>query len=675
MALVKLDFQPGINKENTSYSTEGGWEDSDKIRFRAGKPEKIGGWDKYLNIAAVGVARKLHIWRTLDGTIYLAIGTNEKFYVETGGQLIDVTPIRQTHVSTATDNCIQTDGSTTTVIVNITSHSCEDGAYVTISGVSGTVGGVPASEINVEHKITYLTDDSFSITVSTASTSAVAAGGGTAIEVECQINPGRVSGLYQYGFGAGTWGLSTWGTARTSGSAINLEPALWSVANWGEDLIINRRGDAVWIWDATDPLARATQITQAPHAVNSIVVTQDRHLVCFGCNAPATGVASDPLDTMHIRWCSQEDYTDWTPTATNTAGDQLLTGGTKIVGASTTEGQTAIWTDDDMHSMQFIGPPYTFGFQQIGSSTGLIGPNAWVSYNNALFWMGENSFYTYQGGVQAMPCSVHKYVFDSITDVHKSKVFATLDRDNHEITWYYPADSIETTNLNGAISDSATTISVDTTAGFLYEGTLLIGTEYISYTGKTDASFTGCTRGARGSTAVAHDTEATVTPDAGEWSTEPYHYVTYSILEKIWWVGRLERTAWVDKGALKYPIACSTNGYLYQHESGVDADGEPLVARIESSDFDLGEGDNMMFIHRVIPDFTLTGVVHLNLNTRYYPLSPQVKETITQVTTSTTKIDTRIRGRQMSLAIKSDDVGADWKYGSTRINQRPDGRR
>ena len=674
MALVKLDFQPGINKENTPYSTEGGWEDSDKIRFRSGKPEKIGGWDKYISDAVVGIVRKLHVFRVLDGTIYLAVATTEKVYIESGGTLTDITPIRATISSTDSDNCLETTSGSTTVTVNITAHGITDqGAWVTFSGAT-TIGGIPDSEINAEHKVTYVDDDTFTFEVSTSATSTVASGGGTSIDVDCQINIGSASGAFAYGWGAGTWGLSTWGTRRPVGG-IELEPTLWTFANWGEDLVLNRRGDSVWIWDASSPATRATQITQAPYKVNRVLVTQDRHMVCFGCNEAGTANSSTALDTLQVRWSSQEDYTDWTVTSVNTAGNQLLTGGTRITGVAAIEGQTIIWTDDDIHSMQFVGPPYTFSFQQIGTATGLLSPNAWAAYNNAVFWMGENSFYVYAGGVQAMPCTVHKYVFDGLSTTQRYKIHAALDRDNHEITWFYPAESVEDTQLNGAITTSDTTITVSTTAGFLTSGSIQIGSETIDYTGKTDASFTGCTRGARGTTVSAHADKADVAQADNTWSEEPYHYVTYNLTDKLWWVGNLERTAWVDKGALSYPVAAGTDGYLYSHEKGTDADGEPLVARIESSDFDLGEGDNMMFIHRVIPDFTVTGEVDLKFLTRYYPLSDQVNETVGTVTSTVRKIDTRIRGRQMSLVIESDQLGDDWKYGSTRIDQRADGKR
>ena len=670
MALLKLDFTPGVNKENTPYSNEGTWVESDKIRFRAGKPEKIGGWEKYLPDQVVGIVRALHVFRTLDGTIYLAIATNEKVYVETGGLITDITPIRETQ---ALSSALATTSGSTTVVVTDVSHGCDDGDWVTISGAAA-VGGVPAGEINDEHKITYIDADSYSFTVTTAATSTVSSGGGASISAAYQINIGPSSGIYQYGWGAGGWSAGTWGTPRSS-SNIVLEPRTWTFENWGEDLVFNHAEGSLYVWDATNPYNRGTRIDEAPHKVFTFTVTKDRHMVCFGCNQPGTANANTPIDEMQVRWSTQEDYTDWTPGVEDTAGDQLLTGGTRITGAANIEGQTIIWTDDDVHSMQYIGPPYTFGFQQVGTATGMISPKAWVAYNNSVYWMGENGFYKYQGGTAVQPCTVQRYVFEEFDEQQRMKTFTSLDRENHEITWFYPAESQEDTKLNGALTTTDTTIYVDSTAGFIDQGAIQIGAETIEYTGKADSKFTGCTRGARGTTAIAHDDESVVSNPDTTWTNEPYHYVTYNVLENIWWVGLMERTAWVDRGALKYPIAAGTDRYLYEHEKGYNSDGDPLVSRIESADFDLGEGDSLMFIKRVIPDFTVTGHVDLRMRTRYYPGSSQVKETIGIVNPTTEKIDTRIRGRQMSLVIESDGVDDNWRYGATRIDQRSDGRR
>lgn len=671
MPLLKLDFQPGINKENTPYATEGGWEDSDKIRFRAGKPQKIGGWEKYLPTQLIGAPRALHIWRALDGTIYTAVATNEKVYIDTGGLYTDITPVRETQ---ALSGAFDTTAGSATIVINDVAHGADDGAYITISGAA-TTDGIPDTEINAEHQITYIDADSYSITVTTTASAGVTGGGGASISVEYQINPGPIDGINQFGWGAGAWSASTWGTSRAS-AGISLTPRTWSVATWGEDLILNPWGEGVYVWDATYPTTRATQITEAPHKVSLVTVTKDRHLICFGCNQAGTANANTDLDTLLVRWCSQEDYTDWTPRIDNTAGDQLLTGGTEILACANVESQTIIWTDEDMHSMQYIGPPYTFGFQQIGTSTGIVSPNAWTAYNNTLFWMGQNAFYVFSGGVSSMPCTVQKFVFDDLSAAQQRKVFAGLNREYHEISWFYPTETVEDTELNGSLNATDTSIQVATTAGFPESGELQVNSERITYTGKTDTRFTGCTRAYAGTTAAVHADASTIGMFASTPALEPCRYVTYSILEQTWWVGRLERSAWKDKGAKEYPLAATRQGYVYNHEFGFDADSDPLVAYIESSDFDLGEGDQMIFIHRVLPDFYIDGgSVDLKFRSRYYPLSPQVNETVGNVSASTTKLDTRIRGRQMAFRIESDDVGDSWKYGSTRIDQRPDGRR
>lgn len=671
MAYAKLNFRPGVNKENTPYTQEGGWVDSDKIRFRSGKPERINGWEKFLAQTTFGTPRASHVWRALDGTIYLALATESKVYIEDGGTLQDITPIRE---SQSLSNCFATTSGSNTITVTDTAHGADDGAFVTFSG-SAAVGGIPDTEINAEHQITYVDANSYTITVTTNATSTVAAGGGASITADYQLNPGALDGVFQYGWGAGAWGAGTWGTPR--GSGIPLDPLTWSLASWGQDLIINPRGGSVYRWSPATANNRAARIDEAPRKVNFVLITKDRHMVCFGCNQPGASGASSDLDAMQIRWSSQEDYTDWTPTAINTAGDQLLTNGTEILSAANTESQVLVWTDEQVESMQFIGPPYTFGFQQIGTSAGIVSPHAWVAYNNVIYWMGDNAFYVFQGGTSVLPCTVQKFVFDAINQQQKRKIFAGLDRENHEITWYYPTATLEDTTLNGALSASATTIQVANTAGFPSAGTLYLNGETVTYTGKTDMSFTGCSRGAVGTTPTTHPDKTAVSGYAGAapQATEPCRYVSFNVIDQLWWVGRLERTTWEDRGALKNPLATDRNGQTFNHEIGDDADGEPIVAFIDSGDFDLGEGDSMMFIDEVIPDFTVQNNVKLYFKTRYYPLSDQVREYIGVVYPDTLKIDTRIRGRQMAFRIESNEIGDYWKYGSTRVNQRTDGKR
>ncbi len=668
MAYQKLNFRPGVNKENTPYTQEGDWVESDKIRFRSGKPEKMGGWQRYIDDRLFGTPRASTVWRVLNGTIYIAFATEFKVYVESGGQLTDITPVRKT--STLTDP-VETESGSTTLTITDTAHGADDGAFVVISGAD-SVGGVPADEINAEHQVEVVDADTYLITVATEATSSATGGG--SLEAEYQINPGVADSVFQFGWGAGAYGVDSWSTARDEG--VPIRPRLWSLQTFGEDLIINPRGGSVYIWDASFPEARATQIINAPHKSNLVLTTKDRHLVCFGCNLPGEDNAATPLDAMQVRWSQQEDYTDWTPTSTNTAGSQLLTSGTEIVAAANTESQVIIWTDDKVESMQFIGPPFTFGFTQIGTSAGIVSSRAWSAYNNVIYWMGENAFYVFQGGTSILPCTVQRFVFGELNIQQKDKVFTALDRENHEIIWFYPTEEVEPTALNGDISASDTEILVENTAGFSRDsGSIQIGDEIINYSGKTDTRFFGCERGRRGTVARNHADEAVVSDPDNTGNQETSRYVSYNIIDNLWWVGRLERTSWVDRGALEYPIASDCCGFLYNHEIGRDADGDPMVASVLSADFDLGEGDKLMFVRRFVPDFFVEGNVNVRMRTKYYPLSDFVQEAIGDVGPNTTRIDTRIRGRQLALRLKSKGVGDYWKYGDVRIDQQPDGRR
>ena len=668
MAYQELNFRPGINKENTPYTQEGDWVDSDKIRFRSGKPEKIGGWQKYVDDRLFGTPRASTVWRALSGTIYTAFATEFKVYIEAGGRLSDITPVRAT--SSLTDAVSTTSGSTTLTVTDA-AHGADDGAFVVISGADA-VGGVPANQINTEHQVEVVDANTYLVTVSTAATSDDTGGG--SFQAEYQINPGLSDSVFQFGWSAGEFGVDGWGTKRDEG--IPIRPRLWSLQTWGEDLIINPRGGGVYIWDATTPEARATQITEAPHKSNLVLTTKDRHLVCFGCNLPGEDNATTPLQTLQVRWSQQENYNDWTPTSTNTAGSQLLTAGTEIVAAANTENQVIIWTDDKVESMQYLGPPYTFGFTQIGTSAGIVSSRAWSAYNNVIYWMGENAFYVFQGGTSILPCTVQRFVFDGLNIQQKDKVFTALDRENHEIIWFYPTDEIESTAVNGDTNSAQTEILVESTSSFPQpSGSIQIDDEIIDYTGKTDTRFLNCVRGRRGTIARAHSDEAVVSDPDNSGNQETSRYVSYNIVDNLWWVGRLERTSWVDRGALEYPIASDCCGFLYNHEIGRDANGDPLVSSVLSADFDLGNGDKLMLVRRFVPDFFVEGSVNVRMRTKYYPLSDFVQEAIGDVGPHTTRIDTRVRGRQLALRLKSKNVGDYWKYGDARIDQQPDGRR
>ena len=671
MALQKLQFKPGIDRESTSYAKEGGWYDSDKVRFRSGNPEKIGGWDKYSPTAVEGAPRALHVWRTLDGTIYIAVGTNSKVYVETGGVFTDITPVRSTVNNVgASVGPFTTDGSTGVITVTHIGHGAINGDYVTISG-SGAVGGIPAGEINAEHELTYVSASSYTIAVSTSSGS-VASGGGASVTMNYQLSVGLVEQTYGYGFGASTYSTGTYGTARGA-AVVGLPPRLWSIDNWGEDLIVNPNDGGIYVWDATNPLNRAVVVSGAPTKVSLINVTKDRHLVALGCNAP--GSSSSAQDKLMIRWSHQEDYTAWTPVVTNTAGDQLLTGGTEILSTASVEGQSLVWTDTNVHSMQYIGPPYTFGFQQVGIGNGIIARNAWAVYDSVVYWMGLSAFYSYSGGVSTVPSTIQSFVFDGLSANNNRKIFAGLNSEFREITWFYPTNSMEDTFVSIATTTADTTITVATTAGYPQAGTVLIGDEYITYAGKTDCQLTGCTRGTGSTTAAEHAISVVVVLTSHPEPTEPCRYASFNIQEGSWYIGRMERCAWIDRGALKFPTSVDFRGYLFNHDKGSNAEGNPLCAFIESSDFDLGEGDSLFFVRRVIPDFVLEGSVTIKLKTRLYAQSTQVSEVVGTVTSGTEKIDARVRGRHAAIRVENLAAGDSWKYGATRVDIRPDGRR
>ena len=672
MSLQVLRFAPGINKESTTYAGEGSWNDADKVRFRAGMPEKIGGWEKYLSDAVTGVPRASRIWRALDGTIYLAIATSSKIYVETGAVFYDVTPIRST-VNTlgASTGPFTTDGSTGLVTITHTSHGASTGDYVTFSGATAT-GGVTAAALNAEHQVTKVDANSYTITVTVVSSSATTGGGGSVTAVY-QLNTSPDDQTTQYGFGSSTWGSEGWDTRRAA-SSVELNPRTWVLDNWGEDLIINPNGGSLYLWDATNPSTRAVVIANAPTKVNYSIVTKDRHLIAFGANSPAS--AGSALDTMMVRWCHQEDNTAWTPTVTNTAGGQLLNSGTEILAAADIDQQVLIWTDDSVYSMQYIGPPYTFSLNIVGTNAGVVSPRAWIAYSGVIYWMGDNAFYSYSGGVTTMPCSVQQFVFDALTDSSKRKVFAGLNREFGEIIWFYPTATIEDSALNGALTSTATTISVDTTAGYPTSGEILLELERVSYTSKNDTQFLGCSRGTAGTVAATHSDGVSFSCLSTTEPTEPCRYVVYNIISTTWSIGRMERCTWDDKGALIYPLAADVNGYIYEHEKGTDADSLPLPAYIESSDFDLGEGDRLLFVSRVIPDFTInSGSVDITLKTRKFAQSSQVNEIIGNVTATTENINARARGRQASLRVENSNLNDSWEYGATRIDMRPDGRR
>jgi hypothetical protein len=641
LPLTKLVFRPGINKETTSYSNEGGWFDSDKVRFRAGFPEKIGGWLKKSSSAILGSARALHNWSALDNSTIIGIGTHLKYYLLIGQTFFDITPIRSTVTGEAT--FAATNGSSTLTVTD-TGHGAVLNDFVTFTSAVSLGGNITADVLNQEYQIVSVPDNNTftiqaraagtsiaSITTTsglnpslvTANSSDTGNGGGSTVAAY-QLNVGIDVSVPGVGWGAGAWGRGTWNSdADTAVSTQNLR--IWSHDNFGEDLLMNVRDGQISYWDKSNGTANRAVLlnslagsTSAPTIAKQVIVSDvDRHVIAFGCD-PADNIGTQ--DPLLIRFADQGSLTDWASTATNTAGDLKLGVGSEIIRAVETRQQILVFTETSIHSMQFIGPPFTFGLSTIADNTTIAGPLSVTSVQDTVYWMGKNEFYMYTGTVQRMPCTVRDHVFSDLNWSQGRKIFAGLNSSFAEIWWFYPSEQ----------------------------------------------------------------------------STENDKYVIYNYEQQVWYTGSLARTAWLDRGIEQYPISVSTDHYVYDHENGFD-DGstEPpsaLAAHIESSQFDIGDGDQFSFVHRLIPDITFRNSTNTSpsasftLQTRAGPGSAYtqndpntIRQTVAESTTTveqfTDLVHVRLRGRSFSLKVSSTDVAAGWRLGSPRVDVRPDGRR
>jgi hypothetical protein len=552
MPLTKLQFKPGVNRETTSYSNEGGWFDVDKVRFRFGFPEKIGGWTKYSVNAFLGSCRALHSWVSLDGTLFLGVGTNLKYYINLGGGYNDITPIRATTTNGITFSA--TNGSSI-ITATDSSHGATEGDFVTISGAATLGGNITADVLNQEYQIdTVPSDNTYTFTARTVSTiasitttsglnptavtanSSDSGNGGAGVDGAYQQTVGLDTSVTGTGWGAGVWGRGTWNSS-SSLSVVGATLRIWSHDNFGEDLIINARDSGIFYWDKTNGvstravvLSSLTDSNLAPTIAKKVLVSdRDRHIIAFGCD-PETAIGTQ--DPLLIRFSSQESPTDWQSLETNTAGELRLGSGSEIVTAIETRQQILVFTDVSLHSMQFLGPPFTFGINALSENITIAGPLAAIAIEDMVLWMGKNEFYMYAGSVQRIPCTVRDYVFSDFNENQIEKVTASTNSAFSEVWWFYPS----------ANSDE-------------------------------------CDR-----------------------------YVVYNYEQKIWYYGTMPRTVWLDRGIENLPIAASTDHYLYFHETGFD-DGstDPVTAisaHIESSQFDVGDGERFSFINRIIPDLT-----------------------------------------------------------------------
>ena len=622
MTLIKVQVAPGIDKQDTEYGAEGKWIDCDNVRFRYGLPEKIGGWSKVSTSALVGAARGIITWFSLDGDQYTLTGTNKKLYVYQNQAWYDITPIRESGASITNFTTINT---STSVTVTDATHGAIEGDFVTISSVSGTANGITASNLQGEFEIQSVTDtNNYVITAKAAATGTGASGvTGTA---EYQINTNPAFSIQGYGWGAGTWGLSTWGTTRAglaSPDSVQLDSGKWSLDNWGEDVLCQQLNGGLYYWDtsaSTSTVQRAVSstVSNAPTSSRFVLVSgTDRHVICFGTET-TIGTATT-RDDMFIRWSDQENVNEWAPTATNTAGSQRLTDGSKLVTAKRSRGAVLIWSDTALYQMSLIGAPFVFGFQQLGSACGCIGQHAAVESNGRSFWMGIDSFFAFDGSVQKIPCSVEDYVFKDIDQASQKDTFAGLNTEFNEVTWFYCSNGSNVINRCVTFNYQENVWSVGSLARSSWADKGVYGFPYA-----LDYSST--------------DTTATISTITG---------------------------------------LTAGRSYMYAQENGNDADGSALASHVTSGDFVIPEaGERLMSIKRFIPDFkNQQGTVNVELNFKLYPASNSVTNGPYAVTTSTNKIDTRARGRQASIKISTSAVDTAWRYGTYRADVQPDGMR
>lgn len=444
MSFLKLQFRPGINREVTPYADEGGWYDCDKVRFRMGYPESIGGWEKVSPFQFLGSCRALHTWTALDSTNYVGVGTNLKYYVLRGSDFFDITPIRLT--TAAGDVTFSATSGSATITVSDTAHGALLNDFVTFSGAVSLGGNVTADILNAEHQITKIVDgDTYEIVVSVTADASDTGNGGSSVVGAYQINTGLDTSIVGTGWGAGTWSAGGWGSP--SSTAIpGAQLRLWSHDNYGEDLVMNVRDGGLYYWDESSGLnTRAVALedlsgaNRAPTVARDIVVSdRDRHVLAFGCDGEFSSGTQDPL---LIRFCNQEDITDWETRADNTAGSLRISTGSEIVTAVKTKQQILVFTDVSLHTVQYIGAPFTFGLSEVSQNIGIASHNAAVAVNDTVYWMGKNQFYIYNGNVQEIPCTVKEYVFDDFNQFQIGKVMAGHNTEHGEIWWFYPSEN------------------------------------------------------------------------------------------------------------------------------------------------------------------------------------------------------------------------------------------
>ena len=811
MPLQKLQFRPGVNREGTTLANEGGWFDCDKVRFRSGYPEKIGGWAALSYNTFLGTARSLWNWVTLKSYNLLGIGTNLKFYIESGGIYSDITPVRLTTTNTTTFDTVS--GSNIVTVTDGSTNSIQAGDFVTFSGAT-TVGGL---NLNNEYQIqTVISGIVYTITAASNASSTVTGGGGGAVTAAYQLNAGSDIYTASNGWGTGPWpqyntttvsnpfattngsttvtvtqtahGLATgdyvyfaastasittgatttvtvatngfiagqgvqfaattalptgmtanttyyagvitattfvlyntqanaisggatgkivtsggaigtvtvinvtsvngipaavlykafqityvnansytistiiddlsypatstssgrggtltiytptgtsrgWGSPFNGAATFGAQIRLWSQSNFGEKLLFSPRAGGLYLWDpgsASTPAfgTRGTLVsgTDVPAYINQIMVSDSsRIVIAFGCNDYGA-YGTTAIEPMLIRWSAQESYTDWTISPTNQAGSYRLSHGSSIVGALQTRQEIVVWTDSAIYGMQYLGPPYIWGFTLLADNISIASPNAMATASGVTYWMGTDKFYVYSGRVETLPCALRSYVFNDINRSQQFQFFAGTNEGFSEVWWFYC---------------SADSQVID-------------------------------------------------------------RYVIFNYLDRVWYYGTLGRTAWLDSALRAYPQAATMNNLIVFHEASVDDESTnpptAINAYIQSSDFDIDDGHNYGFVWRMLPDITFDGStspaptvpqVTFTMRPRQNPGSPYNTAPSPLVNTTqsyatkhvynvqefTQIIYSRVRGRQLAFRVESNTLGTQWQLGVPRMDVRPDGRR
>jgi hypothetical protein len=622
MPLQKITLKPGVNRENTRYTTEGGWYESDKIRFRQGTPEKIGGWLQTSANTFLGVCRSLWQWVTLDKIKYIGTGTNLKFYVARGGKYFDITPIRVT-VTLGADPFATVNTSTIVTVTDV-AHGAREGDFVTFSGATAT-GGIPAGDINKDQQITRIVDsDSYEIVVATTATS-TATGGGAAVSAAYQINTGPEYQVPSTGWGAGPWGYGVWGT----GAPSNAELRLWSQMNFGEDLVFAPRYGGLYYWKASTGVnVRGVNVTSllgasdVPTIVQDILVSDvSRFVLAFGANP----LGETFLDPMLIRWCNQEDIADWTPTATNQAGDLRLSHGSEISTAIQVRQEILVWTDQALYSLQYLGAPIVWGSTLMGDNISIVGPNSAVVASTTAYWMGVDKFYKYDGTVATLRCDLRQYVFSDINMGQRYQVTAGTNEGFNEVWWFYCSAAstvVDKYVIYNYVEDVWYYGTMGRTA-WLDSGI----TEYpmaATYANNIVQHENGVDDGTYGVNALL-PIEATIT--SAEFDIGDGHQFAFinRILPDVTFRGSTSENPAISMTLL--PLNNSGSGYTNPASVG---------------------GTNT---------------------------APVVRSATVPVEQFTGQVFVRVRGRQMSIKVNSTALGVQWQLGSPRIDIRPDGRR